>query len=62
LLGPSGVTLANVAAMGNGPSAACLFTTIAVEVQDTTGAQLATKTFTVSIVLGKDNPRTLTIP
>lgn len=59
---PSGVTLGNFPAMGKGPSPACVFSTVAGEVQDATGAELATKTFTVPIVIGKDNPQTLTIP
>jgi hypothetical protein len=56
------VTLRNFPAMGNGNSAACLFTSVAITVTDSANATLAQKTTTIPITLGTDNPTTISLP
>lgn len=56
------VVLHNFPAMGAGPLRGCLFTTVSVDVRDASYAVLATKTVSLSIALGADNPGSITIP
>jgi len=56
------IILGNFPAMGNGPSSNCLFSTITVIVRDNSYVTLAQKTVHIPIVLGQDNPTSITVP
>lgn len=49
-------------AMGAGPLSGCLFSTVTVDVRDASYTSIATKTVSLPISLGKDNPSSITIP
>lgn|GEM_PF-4338920 len=54
--------LHNFPAMGSGPLSGCLFSTVTVDVRDASYTSLATKTVSLPISLGQDNPSRITIP
>jgi hypothetical protein len=49
-------------AMGAGPLSGCLFSTVTIDVRDSSYTSLATKTVALPIALGQDNPSSITIP
>ena len=56
------ITYSNWPAMADGPSSACIYSTIVLTVRDNAGNTLAQKTTHVPISLGKDNPLAIALP
>lgn len=52
----------NFPAMGTGPLAGCIFSTVSFTVTDSSNVTLAQKTVALATALGKDNPASVTIP
>ena len=60
--GSSSITLLNFPALGNGPTNACVFSTVKVAAQNVSGQTIARKTVSLPIKIGRDNSTAITLP